>query len=115
MLRRTASCAGLVAGLAYASRAVASREGAGLAEGIVLLIYVMIYVTLAALIIFMSAGGIYGGYKARQNGESIPRGVGLGVLKGIGALVVVGLVIWVVLTIVAGLFWVYAMLTWPSQ
>ena len=113
MLRLTAARIGLVAGLVYASRAVASREGAGIGDAVVLIIYVMIYVTLTALIIFMFGGGIYGGYKARQKGESIPRGIGLGALKGIAALFVAGLVIWVVLSIAAALFWVYAMLAPP--
>ncbi len=100
---------GLIAALGWASRALASQEGAGVAEAIVL----MLFVGLGAVVASALGGAAYGGYKAAQKNESIARGIGFGILKGLGASLVVGVVLWVALTVLGALFVGYALLTSP--
>jgi len=100
---------GLIAALAYAARAGASQEGAGVAEAVLWI--VGIAVTGFAAFVLGSAG--YGGYKAIQAGESIARGIGRGILKGIGAFIIATAVVLTGLTVLGALYVAFALVyTW---
>jgi len=100
---------GLIAALGYATRALASQGGAGVAEAVLLIVVVVA----AALVAFVLGGAVYGGLKARKNNQSIAKGVGSGILKGLIALVVWGAIVLVALNVLAALFVGYALLTNP--
>jgi hypothetical protein len=84
------------------------REGAAVAEAVV----VLIFVALAAFAVAIVAGICWGGYKAAQSGESVLRGGVAGIWKGVVGFLVVGAVLWAVLTILGILFAAYAL--WSS-
>ena len=73
---------GLIVALHTAS-ALASPEGAGVAEAVLLIVKI----AAIALVTLMIAGGIIGGYVSMRKGESIPKGSAIGVLKGMFAFV----------------------------
>jgi len=84
------------------------REGAGVAEAVAILIVVALAAFAAAIV----AGICWGGYKAVQNGESVLRGGAIGIWKGVLGFLVVGAVLWAVLTILGILFAAYSL--WSS-
>jgi hypothetical protein len=101
---------GLIAGLAYAARAIASPEGAAVAEAVAWIVMV----TFGALVLCMVAGAVYWGRKAALAGESLPRGIGRGVLKGIGNFIILFAITLVVLTVLGGLYIAFAFIAAPS-
>ena len=96
-----------IAGAGYAARALASQEGAGVAEAVMWIITV----TLVALAACLLGGGYYWAFKAVRAGEPALRGFGRGLVKGGIAFVVMVAVVMSVLTVLGMLFTAYALLT----
>ena len=84
------------------------REGAAVAEAVVIIILVVLGAFAASIV----AGICWGGYKAAKNGESMLRGGVTGIWRGVLGFLVVGAVLWAVLTILGILFAGYAL--WSS-
>jgi hypothetical protein len=81
--RATAAIAGLACALLTAP-AFASKEGAGVAEAVALIVYV----ALAALVVCVIGGVVVGIVRAQRAGDPVLKGFGTGVLKGLGAFVI---------------------------
>ena len=101
---------GLIAGLAYAARAIASPEGAAVAEAVAWIVYVAVI----ALVVCMIWGAVSGGRKAAQAGESLPRGIGRGILKGIGNFMILSAITLVAVTVLGGLYIAFALIAGPG-
>ncbi len=105
-LRRASSIA--VSGLVLALQAVpgfaSGREG----EQYVPVVQFIVVATLAALLVTIGGGIVSGAVRAQRTNASILKGGALGVLKGLGAFVVLAVVTTGVLTVASGLFIAYA-------
>lgn len=87
--------------LATASASASGREGEGLADAVRLIVLIV----LAAFIASTGAGAVHGAFRSRQKGESILKGSGRGVLRGLAAFLVLAFVSIGGLTVL-GIIWV---------
>jgi hypothetical protein len=95
----TGAIAGLVCALPTAP-AFASKEGAGVAEAVALIVYV----GFAALVVCVIGGIVVGVVRAQRAADPLLKGFGAGVLKGLGAFVILCAVTMAALTGL-GLLW----------
>ena len=93
-------------GMLQSLPAFASKEGAGVAEAVQMIVLIV----LATFTACVAGGVLYGAFKASQGGESVLRGSARGLLKGLIAFLVVAFASMIVLTAASALWVAFSFL-----
>jgi uncharacterized RDD family membrane protein YckC len=89
----------------YSVSALASREGAAVADGIVAILRWVVPIVLATFVACTAGGAVHGARKANHDGESVLKGSARGLLRGLLAFAIVVAAALVVLAAL-GFLWI---------
>lgn len=90
--------------------ALASKEGAAVADGFVALLRWVVPIVLVTFMACLAGGILHGARKANQNGDSVLTGSARGLLRGLIAFVVVVAVSFIALTALGALWIAFSFL-----